>query len=156
MIIVTGVLRTLGVEAGDACSCAASLSLCPSRDKPKFDSLNSELEHKSNMVTSLVGGEATFVEHYGRGRLPEAAHGIRRNLSKEQWCEQGTGQREQKGAATDTCIPTCFLKIWSFFQLFDYSGALEKIGDSLPSSGHMGENIISFLIAAKMGALCCI
>ena len=75
MVAMLDVLQTLGVEPEIAVGFASSVA----RNRPRFEKLREQLDHRKRLVASLTGKAPTFFEVYGQGRILESSHGCRRN-----------------------------------------------------------------------------
>ena len=79
MVTMMDILQCLGVEPATACSYTASLV----NDAGKCHRLFAKLHASSSVVGAVTGKKPTFIEVYGRGKIVEASHNLRRNLNVE-------------------------------------------------------------------------
>ena len=77
MIAMMDVLQILGVDPVDACSFTSSIVKDGSRCKRMF----SKRYSSSAFIGAVTGNAPTFMEIYGRGKIVDASHNLRRNLN---------------------------------------------------------------------------
>ena len=77
MVALMDVLQCLGVQASDASTFAAAMC----RNRPRFQILREDIMRQHRVLNVSVESPPSFVELYGTGRILEAGHGCKRNLT---------------------------------------------------------------------------
>ena len=79
MTALMDVLQCLGVSAENASSFSSAIV----RNKHRFHELRQQFEEQHRLVMAVSESKPTIVEIYGRGKLPDASHGCKRNLNAD-------------------------------------------------------------------------
>ena len=79
MMVMMGVLQTIGVEAYVANKFAAPLS----REEARIHQLRDRMQHRRDVVASITRKQPSFAEINGRGSIMDMAPGAKRDLNIE-------------------------------------------------------------------------